>query len=684
MPNRLTPQLRSRIEDTIRFMTLDAVGRASSGHIGAPMGLARAAFELWDAHLRFDPQDPRWPFRDRFVLSNGHASMLQYALLHLYGVLGAADIASFRNLGSRTPGHPEYGDTPGIEVTTGPLGQGLGHAVGMALAGRLARSRFGKLASDSEDLQGPGEHFVYCIVGDGDLMEGISSEAGSLAGHLGLGNLIVLYDDNQVTIDGPTSISFSEDVRARFEAQRWHVQQVDGEDHESLSAALASSRDEGERPSLVIMKTLIGRGSSRVAGTNAAHGNPLKADDIRSAKQEAGWPLEPPLLVPEDVRDYFQHRLGQLKGARAEADRREQSWRLAHPERAAAWDDAQARKLPPNLAGLLCEGMDGVENPTRVHSAAVLEKLASLVPYMVGGSADLAGSGAPPLVEQAGLVGPAVGAAADPFGGRNVHFGVREHGMAAVTNGIALDDTFIAYSGTFLIFSDYMRPAIRLAALMGVPSIYVFTHDSIFVGEDGPTHQPIEQLDGLRSVPGLTLFRPADGIETAMAWAWILEKAEGPSVLALTRHKVPAISRSRDFDPYDVWRGGYRVCELGAESGAAPRVVLLASGSELALAISAAEELAASGVSSRVVSVPCQELFARQSDEYQASLVPEQGSLLVAVEAGRAQSYRRWVGRSGLVYGLDRFGASGPYGELAEHFGFTPTALVDRIRQELG
>jgi transketolase len=648
------------------------------------MGLARAAFELWDAHLQFDPQDPRWPFRDRFVLSNGHASMLQYSLLHLYGVLGAADIASFRKLGSRTPGHPEYGDTPGIEVTTGPLGQGVGHAVGMALAGRLARSRFGKLASDTADLQGPGEHFIYCIIGDGDLMEGISSEAGSLAGHLELGNLIVLYDDNQVTIDGPTSISFSENVRGRFEAQRWHVQEVDGEDHEAVAAALASAREQSERPSLLITKTLIGRGSSQVAGTHAAHGNPLKSEAILAAKQEAGWPLEPPLLVPEDVRDYFQHRLEQLKQARAEADRRQQNWRLAHPERAAAWDDAQARKLPANLAGLLCEGLEGVEGATRIHSATILEKLASHVPYMVGGSADLAGSGAPPIVKQAGLVGPAAGADADPFEGRNVHFGVREHGMAAVTNGIALDETFIAYSGTFLIFSDYMRPAIRLAALMKVPSIFVFTHDSIFVGEDGPTHQPIEQLDGLRSVPNLTLFRPADGVETAMAWAWILEKAEGPSVLALTRHKVPGIARGEGFDPYDVWRGGYRVRELGVEPGDDPRVVLLASGSELSLAIAAAEQLAASGVPSRVVSVPCQELFAQQPEDYQASLVPEQGSLLVAVEAGRAESYRRWLGRRGLVYGIDRFGASGPYEKLATHFGFTTTALVDRIRQQLG
>jgi transketolase len=676
---QLGGELRERIENTIRFLSIDAVARANSGHIGAPMGLARAALELWDAHLRFDPQDVRWPLRDRFVLSNGHASMLQYSLLRLYGVLAQEDIERFRKLGSRTPGHPEYGDTPGIEVTTGPLGQGFAHAVGMALAGRLARSRFGKLPGEDAELLGPGEHFVYGIAGDGDLMEGVSSEAGSLAGHLGLGNLIFLYDDNEVTIDGPTSITFSEDVPARFAAQRWHVEQVDGEDHGALATALERSRAEVDRPSLIVTKTVIGKGSDAIAGQAKAHGWSLKPEDIAAAKEAAGWPVDVELYVPDDVLAYFEDRKAALKEARLVADAREQRWRRAHSERAQAWDAARERKLPANLGEILAEGMQGVAKPTRSHSAAVIAKLAEHVPYMVGGSADLAGSGAPPLIKGAGIIGPGAGEAADPFAGQNVHFGVREHAMAALTNGIGLDGTFIPYSGTFLIFSDYMRPSIRLSALMKVRSIFVFTHDSIFVGEDGPTHQPVEQVDGLRGVPGLTVFRPGDGVETAMAYAWILEKAEGPCVLSLTRHEVPGLPRDAGFDRYDVWRGGYTL----KESDGAPRVVILASGSEVSLACDAADELSGSGVPTRVVSVPCQELFAQQPEEYQDALVPDDDTLLVAVEAGAAQSYRRWVGRRGIIHGMESFGASAPYKDLATHFGFTQEALVSRIRAAL-
>jgi len=673
----LTPQLRERIENTIRFLSVDAVARANSGHVGAPMGLARAALELWDAHLRFDPDDVRWPLRDRFVLSNGHASMLQYSLLRLYGVLSQQDIERFRNLGSRTPGHPEFGDTPGVEVTTGPLGQGFAHAVGMALAGRLARSRFGQQASD--DLLGPGEHFVYGIAGDGDLMEGVSSEAGSLAGHLGLGNLIFLYDDNLVTIDGPTSLSFSEDVPARFEAQRWHVEEVDGQDHAGLASALERARAEAERPSLIVAKTLIGQGSEAIAGQAKAHGWSLKPEDIRQAKLAAGWPPEEELFVPDDVAAYFAERRTELARARGEADARHEAWRRAHPERAHAWDAARERKLPANLGALLSEGMEGADGPTRSHSAAIIAKLAEHVPYMLGGSADLAGSGAPPIVKGAGIVGPGAGEGADPFAGQNIHFGVREHAMAAVTNGIALDGTFIPYSGTFLIFSDYMRPAIRLSALMKVRSVFVFTHDSIFVGEDGPTHQPVEQLDGLRAIPGLQVFRPADGVETAMAYAWILEKAEGPCALSLTRQAVPAIERDAGFESYDVWRGGY----TARDCDGSPRVVLLASGSELSLACQAASVLNDEGVATRVVSVPCQELLAAQPEEYQRSLVPDDGTLVVAVEAAHAQSFRRWAGRHGIIYGMETFGVSGPWSELGEHFGFTPEALLERIRGAL-
>jgi transketolase len=674
-----TRELRERIENTIRFLSIDAVARANSGHVGAPMGLARAAFELWSAHLRFDPEDVRWPLRDRFVLSNGHASMLQYSLLRLYGVLSQEDIEGFRSLGSRTPGHPEYGHTPGIEVTTGPLGQGFAHAVGMALAGRLARARFGKLAGDGPEMVGPGEHFVYGIAGDGDLMEGVSAEAASLAGHLGLGNLVFLYDDNHVTIDGSTAISFSEDVHARFEAQHWHVERVDGEDFDGLSAALERSRQESERPSLIVTRTLIGRGSPAIAGTHKAHGWSMTPEDVKAAKEAVGWPVDRELFVPDDVSTWFEERRRELRQARAELDPRHEAWRRAHPERAQAWDAARERKLPAHLPELLTEGMQGVASPTRSHSAVVIEKLANHVPYMVGGSADLAGSGAPPLVPDVGVVGREAPKGVDPFAGRNLHFGVREHAMAAVTNGIALDGTFIPYSGTFLIFSDYMRPSLRLAALMRVRSIFVFTHDSIFVGEDGPTHQPVEQLDGLRAVPHLTVFRPADGVETAMAYAWILEKAEGPCALSLTRQKVPGIERAAGFDPYEIWRGAYTLREASGK----PRVVILASGSEVWLACDAAARLEEDGIPTRVVSVPCQELFGQQPDAYQDALVPDDGALLVAVEAAHAQSYRRWIGRRGIVHGMTSFGASAPQSELAKHFGFTPEVLVERIRKAL-
>jgi transketolase len=666
--------LRERIENTIRFLAVDAVERAASGHPGAPMGLARVAFELWDAHLRFDPRDPSWPLRDRFVLSNGHASMLQYALLHLFGFdLPLDEIVRFRQLGSRTPGHPEYGHTPGIELTTGPLGQGFAHGVGMALAGRLARARFGV------DGEGPGHHFVYGIVSDGDLMEGLSAEAGSLAGHLGLGNLIYVYDDNRITIDGPTSIAFSEDVAQRFEAQRWHVQQVDGNDWQGLRRALAAARAEARRPSLVIARTTIGYGSPNKAGKSVAHGEKLGAEEVKLAKQALGWPLEPEFLVPDDVRAYLSQRIEAKRAERREADAKLAAWRAAHPERAQAWDAAREQRLPVDLAARLAEGLEGVDEPTRKHGAVVLERLARIAPWFVGGSADLAGSAAPPILKGRGEVGPAAPQGADPFAGANLHFGVREHAMGAISNGIALDGTFRPYCGTFLIFSDYMRPAIRLAALMGVRSIFVFTHDSIFLGEDGPTHQPIEQLDSLRALPGFTVFRPADGVETALAWAWIAQRARGPAMLALSRQKVRALERKAPFRAEDVWRGGYAVQDPGAST----RAVLVASGSEVRLACDAADKLRGDGLPARVVSVPCLSLFLEQSEDWRQRLVPPEGTPLVAVEAARGESFRSLVGHRGLVCGIDRFGASAPAADLAAHFGFTPDQLAARVREHV-
>ncbi len=672
MTTDLAPALRERITNTIRFLAVDAVERARSGHPGAPMGLAGPVLELWDGHLRFDPTDPHWPLRDRFVLSAGHASMLLYAMLHLWGYdLPLEEIARFRQLHSRTPGHPEYGLTPGVETTTGPLGQGFANGVGMALAARMTRARFGV------DGDGPGHHFVYGVVSDGDLMEGVASEAASLAGHLRLGNLIYLYDDNRITIDGPTRLAFGEDVGRRFEAQGWHVQRLDAEDVDGLERALAAARGEAERPSLVILRTVIGFGSPHKAGTAKVHGAPLGAEEARLTKQSLGWPLEPELWIPDDVRGWFESRRRAKQAERRAADERLAAWRRANPDLAASWDRHRARSVE-GVASSLAEGLEGQDAATRKHSGTVIQRLAALAPFLVGGSADLAESNLT-RIENGGDVGPAAGDGADPYAGRNLHFGVREHAMAAVNNGIALDGTFVPFAGTFLVFSDYMRPSIRLAALMGLRVAFVFTHDSIFLGEDGPTHQPIEHLDALRAIPGLTVFRPADGVETALAWAWFAERARGPVALALTRQTVPALRREVPFRHEAVWGGAYTV----AEAEGRPDVVLLASGSEVPLALEAAGKLRSEGVAPRVVSVPSLELFRARPESERRALVPDDGTPVVAVEAARGESWRGLVGPRGLVYGIERFGASAPYTALAHEYGFTPDRLAARVLEHL-
>jgi transketolase len=664
----MRPQLRDDVVNTIRFLAVDAVEKAKSGHPGAPMGLALPAFELWDRHLRFDPSDPAWPLRDRFLLSAGHASMLLYSLLHLYGYdLPLDELVRFRQLGSRTAGHPEYAHTPGVEVTTGPLGQGFAHGVGMALAARMTRAHFGGAG-------GPGDQRVFAIVSDGDLMEGISAEAGSLAGHLGLGNLVYLYDDNRITIDGATDLSFSEDVVARFEAQRWHVQTVDGLDSEGIHKAFAEGVAESERPSLIVCRTTIAYGSPGKANTSASHGAPLGAEEVEATKRALGWPLEPSFHVPDDVRAFFAERSAAKRGQRAERDAALASWRANEPDAAAAWDRARARVVPADLAARLSEGLADVSDATRKLSGKVIQRLYAAAPYLVGGSADLAGSNNT-SIDASGDVG----SGPDPFAGSNIHYGVREHAMGAITNGIALDGTFLPFAGTFLIFSDYMRPAIRLAALMGVRSIFVFTHDSIFLGEDGPTHQPIEHLDSLRAIPNLEVWRPADGVETAAAWAWLVERAEGPGLLALTRHGVPALQRPDGIGVTDVWRGAYRL----REPEGAPDVVLVATGSEVSLACEAADKLATQGVAARVVSLPCLELFESQPRAYRDGLLRAGDAPVIAVEAARGQSLRGLTGDRGLVYGIDRFGASAPLGALAEEFGFTPDQLAEGVRRHL-
>jgi transketolase len=676
------PELLDRIENTIRFLAVDAIERAGIGHVGAPMALAAAAFELWDNHLRFDPKDPGWVLRDRFVLSNGHASMLQYALLHLFGFdLSLEDLSKFRQLGSRTPGHPEYGETAGVELTTGPLGQGFAHGVGMALAARMTRSQFGGTAAGGAEHDRPGQHFVYGFVGDGDLMEGVASEAASFAGSHALGNLIYLYDDNSITIDGSTQITFRESVPARFRAYGWHViDAVDGQDRRGLADALEAARREIDRPTLIVLKTLIGRGAPNFEGKNKAHGGPLGAAETKLAKERVGWPTTGDLIVPEDVRTYCAARGAAKHAERIASDARFADWRKANPEASARFDVARQRRMPADLAAKLLDGMPGLADATRKHSATALERLAILVPYLAGGSADLAGSAAPPIVKSAGLVGPAAGPGADPFAGRNIHFGVREHAMAAIANGMALDATFFAYCGTFLIFSDYMRPAIRLAALMKAKTLFVFTHDSIFVGEDGPTHQPVEQIDSLRVIPGLTLFRPADGVETAMAYAWYLEQAKGPVALSLTRQTVPGLERPAGFDPRAVWNGAYIVSDAVSAPGRKANVVLLATGSEVSLAVAAAALLAADGIHARVVSMPSVELFLKLPNVDQDAILPDDGTPIVAIEAGRGETLRRFVGRRGLVIGMESFGASAPYQALAEHFGFTAASVAKRVK----
>ncbi|HEU4427825.1 MAG TPA: transketolase [Myxococcota bacterium] len=669
MSTVLSPDLRSQIENTIRGLTIDAVEAAGIGHLGAPMGLARPAFQLWDRHLRFDPSDPAWPLRDRFVLSAGHASMLIYSLLHLfeYG-LPLAEIQRFRQLHSKTPGHPEHGETPGVEVTTGPLGQGFGHAVGMALAGKLARSRFGRGG------EGPGHHFVYVIASDGDLMEGVSYESASLAGHLKLDNLVVLYDDNKVTIDGPTSLTFSENVRARFEAQGWHVQEIDGEDVAGLDRALEAARAATGKPSIVVMKTTIGYGSPW-AGQSKAHGGPFGAENVKATKQKLGIPEQPLFHVADEVRAYCKERAAAKRFERMLADEKLAAWRRANAEAAASWERVRNRALPPDLTEQLVAGLDAKSAATRAHSGTVIGRIAAAAPgLLIGGSADLAGSNNTNIPN-----GGMVGQGDDPFAGSVVSFGVREHAMGAITNGIALDGTFAPYCGTFLVFSDYMRPSVRLAALMKARSLFVFTHDSIFVGEDGPTHQPIEHVDALRAIPGLVVFRPADGVETALAWSYALKDARGPVAFALTRQAVPVLKRECAFDPRDVLRGAYKVRDPGGR----PDVVLVATGSEVSVACDAATLLAESGIAARVVSAPSLELLREQGDAYVRSLL-EPGVPAVAVEAGRGQALRALIGPSGLVIGMDGFGASASYQALAKHFGFVGDSVAARVRAFLG
>ena len=661
--NALT--LEERCIDTIRFLAVDGVEKAKSGHPGMPMGAAPMAHTLFTRHLRFDPADPSWPDRDRFVLSAGHASMLLYSLLHLTGYdLSLDDLRAFRQWGSKTPGHPEYGHTPGVETTTGPLGQGFANAVGMAIAERFLAATFN---GDGDVV----DHFTYALAGDGCMMEGISSEAASLAGHQKLGKLVVLYDDNHITIDGPTDLAFTEDVCARFAAYGWHVQRVaDGDDVEAIDAAITAAKADTERPSLIAVRTHIGCGSPNKQDKAAAHGAPLGADEVKLTKEACLWPLDPTFFVADDVRAFYTAAAQRGAAAHAAWNERHAAWRAADPTRAVAWSDAWAHRLPAGWdADLPVFASDEPAVATRVASGKVINAVAPHLPTFIGGSADLAPS------NNTLIKGEADVQAATPAG-RNFHFGVRELAMAAIANGMAAHGATRPYVATFFVFVDYMRPAMRLSALMGLPVTYVLTHDSVGVGEDGPTHQPIEHLAMLRATPNFIDLRPADANETVEAWKIALERTDAPVGLMLTRQNLPTIDRSVYAPASGVARGAYVLADSAGDG--APDVILMASGSEVQLVLAAHERLVAEGVRSRVVNMASFRLFERQDAAYRESVLPAACRCRLAVEAATSFGWDRWVGTDGEIIGIDRFGTSAPAPAIFEAFGFTADNVYAR------
>ena len=666
--------LEQRCINTIRMLAVDAVQQANSGHPGLPMEAAPIAYVLWTRFMRYNPRNPGWTNRDRFVLSGGHGSMLLYAMLHLTGYdLSLEEIRNFRQWESQTPGHPEYGDTPGVETTTGPLGQGIGTAVGMAMAEAHLAARYNRAGHEIVN------HHTYVIASDGDMMEGVASEACSLAGHLGLGRLIVLYLDNSVTIDGGTDLAFSENTGLRFDAYGWHVQRVaDGNDLARVEAALELARQETDRPSIILCRTVIGYGSPNKAGTSKAHGEPLGEEEVELTKQHLGWPLAPKFLVPDDVRAFFQQMVLYGKGWELAWRQTFDAYAAAFPDLAASWRQAMDGDLPAGWdEDLPSFSSDQAPIATRQASGVTINALSQRVPGLLGGSADLAGSNNT-------MVEAETNYAAGNYEGRNLHFGVREHAMAAALNGMALHGGLRPYSGTFLVFSDYMRPAIRLAALMGIAPVYVFTHDSIGLGEDGPTHQPIEHYMALRAIPNLTLIRPADAAETAEAWVAALRRKDGPVALLLTRQKLPVLDRSGDGQASSAALasadGLHRGAYVLADTDGQPDVILIASGSEVYLALEARDALAGEDVAARVVSMPSWELFEAQIEEYRESVLPASVPARLAVEPGVTLGWERYVGPRGDVIGLERFGASAPGDVAFENLGFTAVNIADRAK----
>lgn len=647
--------------NTIRFLAADAVQKANSGHPGMPMGMADVAVTLWSQFLQHNPADPHWPNRDRFILSGGHGSMLLYSLLHLSGYdLPLDEIKNFRQWGSLTPGHPESHLTPGVEMTTGPLGQGISSAVGFAAAEQWLAAQFNRPDFPIVD------HYTYVLAGDGDMQEGVSHEACALAGHWGLGKLIVLYDDNGIQIDGSTRLAFTEDVLARFRAYGWHTQAVDGHDPESVAQAIRNAQAETGKPSLIACKTVIGYGSPNKAGTHSVHGEPLGNEEVRLAKEALGWPVEPTFLVPEEARAYLN---GRSRGQKAQDEWSAllADYAQAYPELAAQFTAAMAGDLPAGWEAALPQFGTGSKLATRAASGKVLAGIVPAVPQMLGGSADLTGSNKTDVKGYAALQ-------KNDWHGRYVHYGVREHGMGAIMNGMALHGGVIPYGGTFLVFSDYMRGAIRLAAIMEKQVVYVFTHDSIGLGEDGPTHQPIEHLMSLRAIPNLWVFRPADANETAVAWQVALERKNGPTALALTRQELPSL------DPVLAQKARFGAYPIGANDDDV--AAILATGSEVEIALQAQAQLAAEGIKARVVSMPCWELYAEQADDYQQTVLPKRITARVSIEAGITSGWQEHL-RGGIAIGLNHFGASAPYQTLYREFGLTAEAVVTAVKQQL-
>ncbi|WP_062209992.1 transketolase [Aureimonas sp. AU12] len=671
--------------DTIRTLAMDAVLKAHSGHVGAPLGLAVVGHTLWSRFLRTDPDQPDWPNRDRFVLSVGHGSMLLYALLHLAGVkeidadgaktgkpaVSLEDIEQFRQLGSKTPGHPEYRMTTGVETTTGPLGQGCGNSVGMAIAERYLAAHYNRPEATVFD------HDVYVLCGDGDLMEGVASEAASLAGHLKLSNLCWIYDNNHVSIEGNTELAFSEDVAERFRGYGWKTLHVaDANDAEAIAKAIAEFRETDDRPTLIVVDSIIGYGLPKQQGTAAAHGEAFDAEDVKAAKRSYGWPESESFRVPESVTQAFQAAVaGRGRPLREEWERNFASYRKAHPDLADEIDLMRQGKLPKGWdADLPSFEADAKGVASRDAGGKVLNAIAEKVPFLIGGSADLAPSTKTKLTfEGAGSF------EAGSYGGRNLHFGIREHGMGAVANGMALS-YLRSFTATFLVFSDYMRPTIRLAAIMEVPTIFVFTHDSIGVGEDGPTHQPIEHLASLRAIPGLNTIRPCDANETVEAWKVAISQTHEPTCLVFSRQNLPTIDRTKYAGADGLRKGGY---VLAGSPDETPEVILIGTGSEVSLCLAAHEKLTAEGVRSRVVSLPSWELFEKQEDAYRDSVLPPEIMARVAVEQAGSLGWDRYTGAKGAKITMSTFGASAPLAKLQTKYGFTPDHIAEAAKQQI-